>query len=131
VGHKGLSVAAQSVTTAPETEAEAQASTEESFSETTEDAVPAVLTPKKVTPRVKDIMKILNSEALLAATKDITLPDIRPGDVVQIRFEVPENKRRVSLLRGIVISRRNAGINTTFRIRRVMAGVGVEIVFPL
>ncbi|KAH9536879.1 hypothetical protein CY35_16G022700 [Sphagnum magellanicum] len=130
-GHKGLSVAAQSVTTAPETEAEAQASTEESFSETTEDAVPAVLTPKKVTPRVKDIMKILNSEALLAATKDITLPDIRPGDVVQIRFEVPENKRRVSLLRGIVISRRNAGINTTFRIRRVMAGVGVEIVFPL
>ncbi len=45
--------------------------------------------------------------------------------------EVPENKRRVSLLRGIVISRRNAGINTTFRIRRVMAGVGVEIVFPL
>lgn len=45
--------------------------------------------------------------------------------------EVPENKRRVSLLRGIVISRRNAGINTTFRVRRVMAGVGVEIVFPL
>jgi large subunit ribosomal protein L19 len=76
-------------------------------------------------------VQILNSEALLAATKDITLPDIRPGDVVQIRFEVPENKRRVSLLRGIVISRRNAGINTTFRIRRVMAGVGVEIVFPL
>lgn len=31
-------------------------------------------------------MQILNSEALLAATKDITLPDIRPGDVVQIRF---------------------------------------------
>ncbi len=58
VGRKGLSVAAQSVTTAPETEAEAQASTEESFSETTEDAVPAVLTPKKVTPRVKDIMKV-------------------------------------------------------------------------
>ena len=45
--------------------------------------------------------------------------------------EVPENKRRVSMLRGIVISRRNAGINTTFRIRRVMAGVGVEMVFPL
>jgi hypothetical protein len=31
-------------------------------------------------------VQILNSEALLAATKDITLPDIRPGDVVQIRF---------------------------------------------
>jgi large subunit ribosomal protein L19 len=45
--------------------------------------------------------------------------------------EVPENKKRVSLLRGIVVSRRNAGINTTFRIRRVIAGVGVEMVFPL
>lgn len=45
--------------------------------------------------------------------------------------EVPENKRRVSLLRGIVIARRNAGIATTFRIRRVIAGVGVEMVFPL
>lgn len=48
-----------------------------------------------------------------------------------IMQEVPENKRRVSLLRGIVIARRNAGIATTFRIRRVIAGVGVEMVFPL
>ena len=45
--------------------------------------------------------------------------------------EVPENKRRVSLIRGIVIARRNGGINTTFRIRRILAGVGVEMVFPL
>lgn len=45
--------------------------------------------------------------------------------------EVPENRRRVSLIRGIVIARRNGGINTTFRIRRILAGVGVEMVFPL
>ena len=45
--------------------------------------------------------------------------------------EVPENKRRLSVYKGIVISRQNAGIHTTIRIRRIIAGVGVEIVFPL
>lgn len=45
--------------------------------------------------------------------------------------EVPENKRRVSIVKGIVIARRNAGLNSTFRIRRLVAGVGVESMFPL
>ncbi|PRQ18367.1 putative ribosomal protein L19 [Rosa chinensis] len=45
--------------------------------------------------------------------------------------EVPENKRRLSIYKGIVISKQNAGIHTTFRIRRIIAGIGVEIVFPL
>lgn len=44
---------------------------------------------------------------------------------------VPENKRRVSIVKGIVIARRNAGLNSTFRIRRLVAGVGVESMFPL
>jgi ribosomal protein L19 len=48
-----------------------------------------------------------------------------------IKQQVPENKRRESTLKGIVIGRRNAGINTTFRLRRLVAGVGVESVFPL
>lgn len=45
--------------------------------------------------------------------------------------QVPENKRRESTLKGIVLGRRNAGINTTFRLRRLVSGVGVESVFPL
>lgn len=45
--------------------------------------------------------------------------------------EVPENKRRLSVYKGIVISKQNAGIHTTFRVRRIIAGIGVEIVFPL
>jgi large subunit ribosomal protein L19 len=48
-----------------------------------------------------------------------------------IKQQVPENKRRESTLKGIVIGRRNAGINTTFRLRRLVAGVCVESVFPL
>ena len=45
--------------------------------------------------------------------------------------EVPENKRRLSIYKGIVISKQNAGIHTTIRIRRIIAGTGVEIVFPV
>ncbi|XP_061988830.1 large ribosomal subunit protein bL19c-like [Rosa rugosa] len=87
--------------------------------------------PRK--PRIKlgDIMGILNSRAIEAAEKERPVPDIRSGDVVQIKLEVPENKRRLSIYKGIVISKQNAGIHTTFRIRRIIAGIGVEIVFPL
>ncbi|KAH1197224.1 50S ribosomal protein L19, chloroplastic [Glycine max] len=59
------------------------------------------------------------------------IPDIKPGYIVQLKVEVPENKRRVSIIKGIVIARRNAGLNTTFRIRRQVAGVGIESLFPL
>ncbi|WVY95156.1 hypothetical protein V8G54_034244 [Vigna mungo] len=59
------------------------------------------------------------------------IPDIKPGYIVQLKVESPENKRRISIIKGIVIARRNAGINTTFRIRRQVAGVGIESLFPL
>lgn len=51
--------------------------------------------------------------------------------LVMCEQEVPENKQRVSTLKGIVIARRNAGLNTTFRLRRLVAGVGIESLFPL
>jgi len=86
---------------------------------------------KALPKQVKHIMNILNDEAKANALKDKELPDIRTGDIIAMRLEVPENKRRVSLIRGIVIAKSNAGINSTFRIRRVLAGVGVEMVFPL
>lgn len=87
--------------------------------------------PRK--PRVKlgDVMGILNKRAIEAAEKERPVPDIRTGDILEIKLEVPENKRRLSVYKGIVISRQNAGIHTTIRIRRIIAGVGVEIVFPL
>ncbi|KAL7123540.1 hypothetical protein ACP275_01G111800 [Erythranthe tilingii] len=84
-------------------------------------------------PRTKlgDIMGILNKRAIEASDKTRPTPDLRTGDVVEIKLEVPENKRRLSVYKGIVISKQNAGIHTTIRIRRVIAGVGVEIVFPV
>ncbi|GAB4835038.1 hypothetical protein Ancab_033306 [Ancistrocladus abbreviatus] len=84
-------------------------------------------------PRVKlgEIMGILNRRAVEASDKARPIPDIRTGDIVEIKLEVPENRRRLSVYKGIVISKQNAGIHSTIRVRRIIAGVGVEIVFPL
>ncbi|PPR86930.1 hypothetical protein GOBAR_AA33763 [Gossypium barbadense] len=75
--------------------------------------------------------KILNKRAIEASDKERPTPDLRTGDIVEIKLEVPENRRRLSVYKGIVISKQNAGIHTTIRIRRIIAGIGVEIVFPV
>ncbi|EYU35212.1 hypothetical protein MIMGU_mgv1a018277mg [Erythranthe guttata] len=63
------------------------------------------------------------------ATREI--PEIKPGYIVQLRVEVPENTRRVTTVKGIVIAKRNAGLNSAFRIRRLVVGVGIGSLFLL
>ncbi|XP_071698261.1 large ribosomal subunit protein bL19cy-like [Rutidosis leptorrhynchoides] len=87
--------------------------------------------PKKPIIKLGDIMGILNKQAVEASETLRPLPDLRTGDIIEIKLEVPENRRRLSIYKGIIISRQNAGIHTTIRIRRIIAGVGVEIVFPI
>ncbi|TVU22896.1 hypothetical protein EJB05_32617 [Eragrostis curvula] len=86
---------------------------------------------KRPDKTARHIMNILNKEAVEKVRSEREIPDVQPGCIIQMRLQVPENKRRESTLKGIVIGRRNAGINTTFRLRRLVAGVGVESVFPL
>uniref|UniRef100_A0A1J3HG42 50S ribosomal protein L19-1, chloroplastic n=1 Tax=Noccaea caerulescens TaxID=107243 RepID=A0A1J3HG42_NOCCA len=76
-------------------------------------------------------MGILNQKAIEVPEKVRPVPEIRTGDIVEIKLEVPENRHRLSIYKGIVMSRQNAGIHTTIRIRRIIAGIGVEIVFPI
>uniref|UniRef100_A0ACD5WVN1 Uncharacterized protein n=1 Tax=Avena sativa TaxID=4498 RepID=A0ACD5WVN1_AVESA len=86
---------------------------------------------KRPDKTARHIMNILNKEAVDKVRTEREVPDVQPGCIIQMRLQVPENKRRESTLKGIVIARRNAGIATTFRLRRLVAGVGVESVFPL
>ncbi|KAA8522173.1 hypothetical protein F0562_012846 [Nyssa sinensis] len=108
-----------------------EASEPESESEVKSEVETEAKPPRK--PRIKlgEIMGILNKRAIEASEKERPVPDLRTGDVVQIKLEVPENRRRLSIYKGIVISKQNAGIHTTIRIRRIIAGIGVEIVFPV
>ncbi|XP_011654048.1 50S ribosomal protein L19-1, chloroplastic isoform X4 [Cucumis sativus] len=98
-------------------------------------AVDSVIPPrikfKRLDKTSRHIMQILDKEAVEEVKARREIPDIKPGYIVQLKVEVPENKRRISTLKGIVIARRNAGLNSTFRIRRVVAGVGIESLFPL
>jgi large subunit ribosomal protein L19 len=60
------------------------------------------------------------------------IPDFRPGDTVNVHVRVVEgDKERVQQFQGTVIRRRGTGINTTFTVRKVSDGVGVERIFPL
>ncbi|KAF8098197.1 hypothetical protein N665_0271s0016 [Sinapis alba] len=87
--------------------------------------------PRKARVKLGDVMGILNQKAIEVSEKVRPVPEIRTGDIVEIKLEVPENRRRLSIYKGIVMSRQNAGIHTTIRIRRIIAGIGVEIVFPI
>ncbi|CAL0310621.1 unnamed protein product [Lupinus luteus] len=93
--------------------------------------VPPRIKVKRLDKTARHIMQILDKEAVEEVRAQREMPDIKPGYIVQLKVEVPENKRRVSIIKGIVIARRNAGLNSTFRIRRLVAGVGIESLFPL
>ncbi|GFQ05688.1 50S ribosomal protein l19 chloroplastic [Phtheirospermum japonicum] len=75
--------------------------------------------------------EIIDKEAVEEVRSNREIPEIKPGYIVQLKVEVPENKRRLTTIKGIVIARRNAGLNTTIRIRRLVAGVGIENLFLL
>lgn len=60
------------------------------------------------------------------------LPEFRPGDTVRVAYRVKEgNRTRVQNFEGIVIKIRRNGYNSSFTVRKVSYGVGVERVFPM
>jgi large subunit ribosomal protein L19 len=60
------------------------------------------------------------------------LPDFRPGDTVRVHVRIVEgDKERVQVFEGVVLQRRRAGTSSSFAVRKVSYGVGVERVFPL
>ena len=59
-------------------------------------------------------------------------PDFRPGDTISVQVKVMEGSReRLQAFEGVVIARRNRGINSSFTVRKISHGEGVERVFPL
>jgi large subunit ribosomal protein L19 len=60
------------------------------------------------------------------------LPNFRPGDTLKVYVKVIEGTReRIQLFEGVVIKRRGSGISSSFTVRKISYGVGVERTFPL
>jgi large subunit ribosomal protein L19 len=58
------------------------------------------------------------------------LPDFRPGDTVVVQVKVSEgNRERLQAFEGVVIAKKNRGINSSFTVRKISHGEGVERVF--
>ncbi len=60
------------------------------------------------------------------------VPDFAPGDSVRVNVKVVEGTReRIQAFEGVCIARRNRGLNSSFTVRKISYGEGVERVFPL
>ena len=60
------------------------------------------------------------------------IPDFGPGDTVVVQVKVKEGEReRIQAFEGIVIAKRNRGLNSAFTVRKISYGEGVERVFPI
>ena len=58
------------------------------------------------------------------------IPDFSPGDTVVVQVKVKEgNRERLQAFEGIVIAKRNRGLNSAFTVRKISHGEGVERVF--
>ncbi len=77
-----------------------------------------------------DIIKQLEQEEIARLGK--VIPDFAPGDTVIVGVNVVEGTRkRVQVFEGVVIAKRNRGLNSAFIVRKVSNGEGVERTFQL
>ena len=79
-----------------------------------------------------NIIEKLEQEEIARLTADKAMPAFAPGDTVVVNVNVVEgNRKRVQAFEGVVIGRRNRGLNSSFVVRKVSSGEGVERTFQL
>jgi large subunit ribosomal protein L19 len=78
--------------------------------------------------RVKmNLMELVEREQLRT-----DLPDFRVGDTIRVHVKIVEGeKERIQPFEGVVIRKKRGGIRSTFTVRKISYGIGVERVFPL
>ena len=77
-----------------------------------------------------NLLQTLEQEEIARLGK--TIPDFNPGDTVVVSVNVVEGTRkRVQAYEGVVIAKRNRGLNSNFIVRKISSGEGVELTFQL
>ena len=79
-----------------------------------------------------NIVEQLEKEQVDARTPEGGVSEFQAGDTLRVHVKVVEGSReRIQVFEGVCIARKNAGINSSFRVRKLSYGEGVERVFPL
>jgi large subunit ribosomal protein L19 len=79
-----------------------------------------------------NIIEKFEKEQIEKLTQQSNIPDFRPGDTVKVNVKISEGaNERVQAYEGVVIARRNAGVNSSFLVRKISYGSGVERRFKL
>jgi len=78
-----------------------------------------------------NIVDRIGNKQIEKALAQRTLPDFAPGDTVRVDVKVVEGEReRIQAFEGVCIARRSDGVNSSFTVRKMSYGEGVERVFP-
>jgi len=79
-----------------------------------------------------NLIETLNQEQLTKLAAARPVPDFQPGDLLKVSVKVVEGEReRIQMFEGLCIARSNAGLHSSFTVRKISYGEGVERVFPL
>jgi large subunit ribosomal protein L19 len=79
-----------------------------------------------------NIIQQLEAEQIEKLTAKRAIPEFRPGDTLKVGVKVVEGERtRVQNYEGVCIARSNKGMGSSFTVRKISFGEGVERVFPL
>ena len=79
-----------------------------------------------------NLLQQLEQEQVERLAANRPVPKFQPGDTLRVMVRVVEGEReRVQAFEGLCIARRNADVNSSFTLRKISYGEGVERVFPL
>jgi len=79
-----------------------------------------------------NVLESVEAGEISRLTEGRVIPAFSAGDTVRVNVKVVEGTReRVQAFEGVCIARRNAGVNSSFTVRKISYGEGVERVFPL
>ena len=79
-----------------------------------------------------NVMEQIEKEQIAKLTAERAIPEFAPGDTLRVNIKVIEgNRERVQAYEGVCIARKNAGMSSSFTVRKISFGEGVERVFPL
>ena len=79
-----------------------------------------------------NLIQQLEAEQIQKLTATRAIPEFRPGDTLKVGVKVVEGERtRVQNYEGVCIARANKGMGSSFTVRKISFGEGVERVFPL